>query len=122
VAGVTLDGRVVLRGAVADLAVLVPMVLLYVIFGGWALGGAVAGALVGPVVGGVIAGRQPIRTPLTHGAAAAAAASIGYVIFRLLDAVTRDRPVHVASIVFLVIVATTLGLMGGWIGFRSREA
>jgi CHASE2 domain-containing sensor protein len=117
---VSLSARVVLRGALADLAVLVPLVLLYAVVGGITIVGAVAAALIGPLVGGAVAGRPVTAAPLTHGAAAAGVASIAYVIFRVLDAALRNRPVHAASLAFLVIVGVTCGLLGGWAGFRTR--
>jgi predicted phosphoribosyltransferase len=119
---VELDPGTVLAGAVANLAVLTPLVALYAIAGGVTIAGAVAGALIGPLVGGIVVGRRPIKTPLTHGAAAAAIASLAYVIFRIIDGVVRSRPVHPASVAFLFVVGVTFGSMGGWLGFRARAA
>ena len=117
---VSLDHRVVLIGAAVDLLVLVPLILLYLALGGATIVAPIAGALVAPFAGGLVAGRQPTDAPLTHGAAAAGLASVGYIAFRLVDAVARNNPVHPASVAFLVIVAITCGLLGAWVGFRTR--
>lgn len=116
-----LTPRVVLEGAAADLAVFVPVIALYLLIGGTTAVAAVGGALVAPFVGGIVAGRQPTTAPLTHGAAAAAAASIAYVVVRIVDAVVRHKPVHPASVAFLVILAVTVGTGGAWFGFRLRH-
>ncbi|MHB8465106.1 MAG: hypothetical protein ACYDH6_05880 [Acidimicrobiales bacterium] len=114
------NARVAAAGAAVDLAVLVPLVALYAAVGGATLVAPIAGAVLAPLAGGAVAGRRPTDAPLTHGAAAAALASFGYVAFRVIDAVTRDRPVHPASVALLVMIGVTVGSFGGWLGFRSR--
>ena len=112
--------RVVGAGVLADLAVFVPVIVVYLIAGHAALVAAVGGGVIAPLFGGYVAGRQPSDAPLTNGAVAAAVVAVAYLIVRLLDAVARSRPVHPASVVFLIIVATTVGCGGAWIGFRAR--
>jgi hypothetical protein len=117
---VAVNPRIVASGVIADLAIFVPVLVVYVIAGHAAGVAAVGSGLIAPLFGGYVAGRQPSSAPLTDGAASAGVVAVGYVIVRVLDAVVRNRPVHPASIIFLVIVATTAGCAGGWIGFRAR--
>ena len=113
-------------GATADLLVLAPAAVTYAALRGTgvitgdagAAVTAVIGAAIAPFVGGYVAGRHLTPTPLTHGSVAAGLASVAFVVFRLVDAVLRDRPVHAASLVILVILAMSLGLIGGLVGGR----
>jgi hypothetical protein len=123
------DGEAVLAGALADAAILGPVVAIYAALRGLGVVSAngvavdvtaVLGALVAPLVGGIIAGRRDTTAPLTNGALGAGAASIAYVVFRIIDGAVRSRPVHPSTVVILVIIAGTIGMLGGWAGFRSR--
>jgi len=127
-----LDWVTVGVGALADLAVMVPVILVYEILRGTGVVtsgtgdvGVIVTALVAavgaPLVGGVVAGRRRPRTPLTHGAAAAGGAAVAYLVFRLVDAAVRGTSLHLASLVTFVIVSVTLGLVGGFIGFRAAR-
>jgi hypothetical protein len=126
---VVLDREAIRAGALADLAVLAPAVAVYAALRGLGLlsgdGGATVTAVIGavgaPLTGGAVAGGRATPTPLTHGALAAGVASVGFVVFRLGDAVVRDQPVHAASIVILMILSMTLGLLGGVVGSRRRR-
>jgi len=118
------DRRSVGRGALVDLAVLVPFVGLYAVaraFGATTLGTTlvVVATVAAPLAGGFTAGRGQLRAPLTNGAAAAAVAVVAYVAFRLGDAAVRGTTVHPASVIVFVMLCVTLGLLGGYVGFRS---
>jgi hypothetical protein len=117
-----MDWRAVRAGALADLAVLVPVVALYaVLHGAGAIHGdagvvvtAVIAVLVAPAVGGwVTARRAPPTSPLTHSAVAAAVAALAYVVFRAADAVARNRPLNAASVIAFVMVSVVVGVLGG---------
>jgi hypothetical protein len=122
-----LDAAAIRAGALADLAILAPTVAVYAgLRGAGAVTGngatnvtAVIGAVLAPLAGGAAAGRRPVPTPWTHGAIAAGVASIAFIAFRLVDAVVRNRPVHVASVAILFILSMTLGLAGGFFGSRG---
>lgn len=118
------DRRAVGRGALVDLAVLIPFVALYAIaraFGATTLGTTlvVVATVAAPLAGGFTAGRGQLRAPLTNGAAAAAVAVVAYVAFRLGDAAVRATTVHPVSVIVFVMLSVTLGLLGGYVGFRS---
>lgn len=125
-----LSGTAVGAGAAADLAVLVPVVAGYAVCRRVGIVSsdtgvivtALLGALVAPVVGGMVAGRRAPAAPLTNGAASAGTAAVVYVGFRLVDATIRGASIHAGSIVILVMLDITLGLLGGLAGFRSRTA
>ncbi len=116
------DWRAVRAGALADLAVMAPVVAVYAaLHGTGTIHGdagvivtAVIAVFVAPAVGGAVAAhRAPVASPLKHAALAAGAAVLAYVAFRAVDAVVRDRPVNVPSVVILVIVSIVVGLLGG---------
>ena len=120
-----MDWRAVRAGAVADLAVLAPVVAAYALLHGTgAIHGdagvvatAVIAVFVAPAFGGWVTARQaPPSTPLMHAAVATGIAVLAYVAFRLADGVVRNRPVSFPSIVILVIVSVVLGLVGGFVG------
>ena len=122
----TLDRGAIGRGAVVDLAVLVPLVLLYagaraVDAGGTGTVLIVAATVVAPLAGGFTAGRRQLHAPLTNGAAASGLAVIAYVAFRLADAAVRGSGLHPASVVVFVMLSVTLGLIGGFAGFRTAR-
>jgi len=116
-------------GALADLGVLVPVVAVYALLRGLgvvssdigAIATGVVGAVIAPVVGGVVAGGRAPSAPLTNGAAAAGAAVVAYVAFRLVDAAVRGASIHLGTIVILVMLDITLGLLGGLAGFRAHR-
>jgi hypothetical protein len=125
------DWAAVRAGAGGDLAVLVPVVALYtalhatgVISGDTGvIVTAVAAVLVAPVAGGVIAGRRGSgATPLTDSALASGIGAMTYVVFRVGDAVVRGRTVTVAGLVILVMLSVAVGVMGGFVGARTRPA
>jgi len=120
-----MDWNAVRAGALADLAILAPVVAVYAVLHGTGTihgdAGTVATAIiavfVAPAVGGwVTARRAPPTTPLKHAATAAAAAVLAYVVFRVGDAVVRDRSLNFPSVVILVIVSVALGMVGGLVG------
>jgi hypothetical protein len=124
------DRSSVVAGMLADLAVLAPVVALYAALRGLGIvtasGAAVdvtavIGGLVAPAAGGVVAGRRQTAAPLTNGAAAGGLSSVAYLAFRIIDGLVRHKPLNVAAGATLVIIAMTLGMLGGWAGFRSAS-
>jgi hypothetical protein len=120
-----MDWRAVRAGALADLAILAPVVAVYAVLHGTGtihgdagtVATAVIAVLVAPAVGGwVTARRAPTATPLKHAATAAGIAVLAYVVFRVGDAVVRNRSLNFPSVAILVIVSVALGLFGGLIG------
>lgn len=124
-----LDPAAILAGVLTDLAILVPVVALYAVLRGVGVLGsdtgivvtAVVAVLIAPVAGGFTAGRRQLQAPLTNGAAAAAVAVLAYVAFRVADASLRGSTIHPGSILVLVTLSVTLGLLGGYAGFRSAR-
>ena len=123
-----MDRRAVRAGAAADLAILAPVVAVYaVLHGTGTIHGdagtivtAVIAVFVAPAMGGWVAARRaPPTSPLKHAATAAGAAVIAYVVFRVGDAVVRNRPLNVPSVAILVILSVAVGLVGGLVG-RAR--
>jgi len=123
-----MDWRAVRAGALADLAILVPVVAVYALLHGTGtihgdagtIVTAVIAVLVAPTVGGFVAARRaPRPVALTHAATATGAAVIAYVVFRIGDAVVRDRSLNAPSVVILVILSVAVGLVGGLAG-RAR--
>jgi len=108
-------------GALADLAVLAPVLAVYTLLHGVGVIGGDAGVIVtaviavfvAPVVGGAVAARRAESAPLTNAALASAAAVLAYVAFRVVDAVVRNRPLPVGSVVILVMISVLLGVVGG---------
>ena len=116
------DWRAVRAGALADLAVLAPVVAVYaVLHGTGAIHGdagvivtAAIAVLVAPAVGGAVAAlRGPASSPVKHASLAAGTAVLAYVAFRGVDAVVRNRPLNGPSVVILVVVSVLLGVIGG---------
>ena len=119
-----IDLAAVRLGALADLAILSVFIVIFVIARGVGAVGfgtvvTVLASIIPPLAGGFVAGRQQPRAPLTNGAAAAASAMIAYVIFRVLDAAVRGTALHPASVVIFAMLTVTLGLLGGFAGFRT---
>jgi len=111
-------------GALADLAILSALIAVFVIArwvgaAGFGTVVIVLASLLPPVAGGFVAGRHQRSAPLTNGAAAAAAAMVAYVVFRVLDAAVRGTTLHPASVVIFAMLTVTLGLLGGFAGFRT---
>lgn len=124
-----LDASAIRAGAMTDLAILVPVVALYAVLRGAGVLGsdtgivvtAVVAVLIAPAAGGFTAGRRQLRAPLTNGAAAAGIAVLAYVAFRIVDASLRGSTIHPGTILVLVTLSVTLGLLGGYVGFRSAR-
>lgn len=122
----TLDGRAIRFGAIVDLAILMPLVVVYLIIRGNGSPPAstvviVTATLLAPIAGGFAAGRRQLAAPLTNGAAAAGVAVVAYIAFRLVDAAIRGRGLHLASIAIFATLSVTLGLLGGFTGFRTAK-
>lgn len=128
-----IDWASVRAGTLTDLAVLVPVVAVYaVLHGTGTIHGdagvvvtAVIAVLLAPAAGGWVTSRRaPPGSPLVHSAMAAAIAAVVYVVFRAIDAVVRNRPLNVASVVAFVMVSVVVGVLGGSAAQlrRSRQA
>ena len=116
------DWRAVRAGALADLAVLAPVVGVYaVLHGTGAIHGdagvivtAVIAVFVAPAVGGAVAAtRGPASSPVKHASLAAGIAVLAYVAFRGVDAVVRNRPLNGPCGVILVVASVLFGVIGG---------
>jgi hypothetical protein len=116
------DWRAVRAGALADLAVLTPVVAVYAILHGTGtihgdagvIVTAVIAVLVAPAVGGAVAAtRGPASSPVKHSSLAAGIAVLAYVAFRGIDTVVRNRPLNGPSVVLLVVVSVMFGVIGG---------
>ena len=116
------DWRAVRAGALADLAVLAPVVAVYALLHGTgAIHGdagvivtAVIAVFVAPAVGGAVAAhRGPASSPVKHASLAAGIAVLAYVAFRGVDAIVRNRPLNGPSVVILVILSVGCGTVGG---------
>jgi hypothetical protein len=127
---VALAWPAVRAGALAEVAVIAPVVGIYtVVHATGAVTGdaatvvtAVIAAIVAPLVGGVIAGRRGRARPLTNGAVATAIGIGVYVAFRGVDAIVRGQSLSVGAVVILVMLSVLLGVAGGWIGARVKDS
>ena len=116
-------------GAIADLAVMVPVVALYSALRATGIASgdapviatAVLAGLLAPLVGGTVAGRRGGPVPLTNGAMSGGVAALAFLVFRIVDGIARGTSVNAASAVTLALIAMTLGLLGGYAGFRSTR-
>jgi hypothetical protein len=115
-------------GALADLAVFVPVVAVYeALHGAGVLHGdagtvvtAAVAVFVAPVAGGVTAARRDPSSPLTSSALASLAAVLVFVVVRVADALIRNRPTTVAGTVILVMLSVVVGVIGGLVSDRAR--
>ncbi len=113
-------------GALADLAVLVPVLVVYEVLHGTGVitgdtgAAVVAGlaAVLAPHVGGIAAGRKSETSPLRTAAVATFVPILAFVIVRLIDAGVRGRTVTVTGLILVVMLSVAVGVIGGLIGGR----
>jgi len=120
------DGRAVLLGAAVVLGVAVPVAAigsLVVDEGSDAVFVLALLALVAIGAGGWLAGSRARRSPL---ATAALAAFAGFAVAQLVSLVLQaidDDDINPAAVVFNALLATNVGLLGGWLaGATKRRA
>ena len=116
-------------GALADLGVLAPVVAVYtalhatgVISGdAGVIVTAVIGVFVAPLVGGAVAARSASTVPLTNATVATALGVSVYLVFRVVDAIVRNRPLSPGSAVILAMLSVLMGVIGGLVASRMRR-
>ncbi len=79
---------------------------------------AVIGVFVAPLVGGAVAARSASSVPLTNATVATALGVSVYLVFRVVDAVVRNRPLSPGSAVILAMLSILMGLIGGLVASR----
>jgi hypothetical protein len=123
---VSIDWHAAGAGALADLGVLAPVVSVYtalhatgVITGdAGVIVTAVIAVFVAPLVGGAVAARSASSGPLTNASVAATLGVGVYLVFRVIDAVVRSRPLSPGSAVTLAMLSVLAGAIGGAVGAR----
>lgn len=83
--------------------------LLLVILGGFAFGGAVA------------AKAAPADRPLTHGAATGAAAAAAYLVILVVARLAMGDPIAAISLAFVALIGVSCGILGAELGHRRRS-
>ena len=127
---VAVDRRAVGRGIVAYLAVAVPCGVVLWLGGSTKSGhesnlwvaAALATVLVAPLLAGAVAGGAQ-RAPLVHGALAVAAPAGAFLVIRLIVGIAGGTltAAQAANFVLFLVVFTSLGMLGGYLGFRRRQ-
>jgi hypothetical protein len=118
---IALDGRAVATGALVAIVIAVPAATVGTAVIDDGSSGAIAFglvALVGFLAGGWVAGWRQPAAPLANAAAAALA---GFAVAQAVALALRladDRSVSVANIVVNALLATSVGLAGGWLADR----
>ena len=122
---VPIDRAAVLRGTGAALILAVPAgfasravgptsslkgLLLIVILGGFAWGGAVA------------AKAAPANRPLTHGAATGAAAAAIYLVILVVARLALGDPIAAISLAFVALIGVSCGILGAELSHRRRRS
>jgi hypothetical protein len=118
----------VAHGALVDLITFLPFVVAVAVarHHGWATQesyvwvASVLAVIVAPVIGGMAAAHRQPQAPLLHGAAAAFAAALGYVAFRVIDGLIGGRSANAGGLVFFVQLSVIMGIAGGYLAFRNR--
>ncbi|MCI4354232.1 MAG: hypothetical protein L3K06_02565 [Thermoplasmata archaeon] len=133
-----LDWRTVVRGALVGLAVIVPVTIVRVVLdremtnfddSGWVYPLFVL-VLVGFFAAGWVAGRARPTVPLTHGSLAGAGTLVLWIPIRIVIWAIREdgRGLFSGTKAALapgqvfgdLIIAAALGMLGAWLGSRSR--
>jgi hypothetical protein len=121
---------IVLRGAVAALAGIVPLAVISAIIddpsdsdSGWRVL-IFFGVLGCWFLAGSVAGARAVDSPLTHGSLAALSAFVGWLVFRTVAGLVSDgEPGYDAwSVVSVALFALACGLLGGVAGARRALA
>ena len=134
-----IDWRIVLRGSLLGLFVIVPVTILRVIVdretgssetSGWVYPLFVL-LLAGYLAAGWIAGRARATTPLTHGSLAGAGTLLCWIPIRIVIWAVHDngrglfRGTHAAlapgQLFGNLVIAAGIGMLGGWLGARYRR-
>ena len=132
----SIDWRVVVRGALVGLAVIVPVTVLRVVLdrevadfddSGWIYPLFVL-ILVGYFLAGWIAGRARPDSPMTHGTLAGIGVLVVWIPIRILIWAVReddralfsgdDAALRPGQVFGALVIAAALGMLGGWIGER----
>jgi len=116
-------------GALADLGVLAPVVAVYTVLHATGVTTGDAGVIVtaviavfvAPLVGGAVAARSASSVPLTNATVATALGVGAYLVFRVVDAVVRNRPLSPGSAVILAMLSVLMGVIGGLVASRTRR-
>jgi hypothetical protein len=139
-AGLHVDWRVVARGALVGLAIIVPVTIVRVVLdreihdfddSGW-IYPLFVGILVAYFVAGWVAGRAAPDAPLTHGTLAGVGTLVLWIPIRIVIWAVREdgrglfsgdnaalRPGQVFG---AFVIAAALSMIGGWVGARLRIA
>jgi hypothetical protein len=127
---VTVRWPIILRGAVAALAGIVPLAALSALIddptdsdGGWRVL-IFFGVLACWFLAGSIAGSRALDSPLTHGSLAALTAFLGWLVFRTIAGLISDgEPGYDGwTVVSVALFAVACGLLGGVAGARRTLA
>jgi hypothetical protein len=129
--------RAVLVGALVGLGILVTFSVISAVLdhylddfdnSGWIYPLSV-GVLVGYAVGGYVAGRASPEGPLTNGTLAGLGAFVLWVPLRILIWIVRDEGkglftghsavLRPGQIFGHLVIASALGMLGGWLGARA---
>jgi hypothetical protein len=126
VGDLTVRWPVVLRGAAAALAGIVPLAIISAVVddpadsdGGWRVV-IFFGVLGCWFLAGSIAGSRALDSPLTHGALAALTAFFGWLVFRTIFGFIDDGEpgYEVWTVVSVALFALACGILGGVAGAR----
>ena len=127
----TIDHRALGRGMATYLAIAAPCGLLIAVWHGsdkpgqessvW-VAAALAIIVVAPLVAGAVAGRDQ-RAPLIHGALAVVAPAGLFFALRAGAGGAQGTltTLQVVRFVLYLVVFTSLGMLGGYLGFRRRQ-
>ncbi len=110
--GVNLDHRAIGLGAAIGIAIGFPGLVL-----GGLLDNGVFAVLViaGFVAAGTVAGAKRPDTPYTHGIVAGVATAVATQVVAVALLVAKDKPLHVAAHVFVLVLGAGFGLMGSFV-------
>ena len=133
------DWRVVLRGALLGLAIIVPVTVLRVVLdreirdfddSGWIYPLFVL-VLVGYFAAGVVGGRARPDTPLTHGTLAATGVLVLWIPVRIVIWAVRedgrglfsgdDAALRPGQVFGAFVIAAGVGMLGGVLGARATR-
>jgi hypothetical protein len=120
-----IDWRAVGAGAAVVAIVYLPLTLIYALSVDEATNVVFLLALpiiVLCVVGGYVTGTRNAETPMMHGAIAAGIGVAAGQVLGLVLHLAQDEPVRPVAIVFNLLLAANLGLLGGWLSTRRRVA
>jgi hypothetical protein len=120
---VTLDVRAVVLGALVAAAAVVPVATVGALVADDGSAAAVpfgVAALAGFLAGGFVAGSRQPSAALRHGAIAAAAAVAAALLAAAVLRLARDEDLRPGTMAVVALLATCLGVAGGWLADRRR--